>query len=393
MLVTAAVAGLVAACGSADMPAKRGDGIAPPAPAPAATRVVASLHPPREFTVVATGDVVLHERLWAQARADADADGTWNFAPQLTSVKPVVSGADLAICHLETPLAPEGGPYSGYPLFSGPPQIVAALDETGYSACTTASNHTFDKGAAGVDGTLDHLDDAGIAHAGSARTAEEAATPTLVDVSTDAGPVTVGLLSYTYTFNGLPYPNGETWRSNLIDEDAILDEAAAAREHGAEFVILAMHWGSEYVHEPNQLQEELAPRLIESPDIDLMLGHHAHVVQPVENIGGEWVVYGMGNLMAAHRTPGQPRNEGLLVRFTVTEQYDPAGFATTGAEYSPLLQTDAFPVGVVDVAAALDGGDPGTASTTWLETAFDRTTDIVLSRNADENGLALLRGR
>lgn len=393
LLVVVAIGGMVAACGSGDTPAKLGEGILPPAPVPAATRVVASLVPPREFTVVATGDVVLHERLWAQARRDAGGDGTWNFAPQLASIAPVVSGADLGICHLETPLAPEGGPYDGYPLFSGPPQIVPALVETGYSACTTASNHTFDRGAPGIERTLDYLDDAGLAHAGSARTADEAATPTLVDVATDQGPVTVGLLSYTQNFNGLPYPDGEAWRSNLIDEQAILDEAAAARERGAEFVILSMHWGNEYVHEPNEMQEDLAPRLLGSPDIDLMLGHHAHVVQPLENIGGEWVVYGMGNLVAAHRTPGQPRNEGLLVRFTVTEQPGSAGFAATGAEYLPLLQTDAFPVGVVDVASALDGGDPGTASTSWLETAFDRTTEIVMRRGADEDGLQLLAER
>lgn len=395
MLVTAAVAGLVTACGSGDTPAKRGEETASPAPEPVATRATASPPPPqpREFTVVATGDILLHERLWTQARRDAGDDGTWDFAPQLESIKPIVGGADLAVCHLETPLAPKGGPYDGYPMFSGPPQIVPALAEAGYTACTTASNHTFDQGAAGIDRTLDYLDDAGIAHAGSARTAEEAAVPTLVEVPTDDDAVTVGLLSYAYGFNGLPYPDGDSWRSNVIDEDAILDEAAAAREQGAEFVILAMHWGSEYVHRPNELQDDLAPRLIESPDIDLVLGHHAHVVQPLEYVDGEWVVYGMGNLMAAHRTPDAPQSEGLLVRFTVTEQPGSVEFATTGAEYLPLLQTDAFPVSVVDVAAALDGGDPGSATTARLETAFDRTTEIVMRRDADEHGLELLDHR
>ncbi|GAA1924022.1 CapA family protein [Streptomyces sodiiphilus] len=349
---------------------------------------------PREFTLVATGDILLHERLWNQARDDAAQSGAGpeDFAPQLARIAPVVSGAGLAVCHLETPLAPEGGPYRGYPMFSGPPTIVPALVSTGYDACTTASNHTFDAGAEGVDRTLDLLDSAGLAHAGSARSPEEAERTTLIEADTPAGPVTVALLSYTYGFNGIPHPGGDAWRGNLIDEDRILTDAARARKEGAEFVVAAMHWGDEYRHEPNQDQLETAPRLLASPDIDLLLGHHAHVVQPVEHIGGKWVVYGLGNLMSAHRKPGQPQQEGLLVRFTVTENRDGGGFTTTGAEYLPLLQTDAFPVGVVDVAAAvLDGGDPGTAGPGELATALERTTDIVESRGAAEHGLTLLR--
>ncbi|MDB1087183.1 CapA family protein [Streptomyces sp. ACA25] len=347
---------------------------------------------PREFTLVATGDILLHERLWNQARQDASrtGEGPEDFAPQLESIAPVVSGAGLAICHLETPLAPEGGPYRGYPAFSSPPTIVPALARTGYDACTTASNHTFDAGADGVDRTLDRLDEAGLAHAGSARSKEEAETPTLIDVDTDEGAVRVGLLSYTYGFNGIPHPGGDTWRGNEIDEDRILAEAAAAREAGAEFVVVAMHWGDEYAHEPNAQQLEGAPRLLASPDIDLLLGHHAHVVQPVERIDGQWVVYGLGNLMAAHRTPGQPRQEGLLMRFTITEDPAQDTFTTTGAEYLPLLQTDDPPVRVVNVPGALAGGEAASAAPDALQTAMDRTTEIVLRRGAAEDGLTLL---
>jgi poly-gamma-glutamate synthesis protein (capsule biosynthesis protein) len=344
---------------------------------------------PREFTIVATGDVLLHERLWTQAQRDAGPDGTWDFAPQLASIAPIVDGADLSICHLETPLAPRGGPYKGYPQFSAPPQIVAGLVETGYTACSVASNHTFDQGGAGVDRTLTALDAAGLAHAGAARTPDEAAEPTLIDVPTGDGSVTVGLLSYAYGFNGIPYPNGDTWRANVIDSEAILGEARRAREAGAEFVVLALHWGTEYGHDPNEQQRALAPELIGSPDIDLVLGHHAHVVQPMERFGDEWVIYGMGNLMHAQKQPADPRHEGLLVRFTITEN-EGGGFAAAEAEYLPLYQTNTLPVGVVNVEAALDGGDTGTASLDRLEIAMDRTTEIVGRRGALDDGAHLL---
>ncbi|NEE00019.1 CapA family protein [Phytoactinopolyspora halotolerans] len=345
---------------------------------------------PREFTVVATGDILLHERLWAQAERDADDDGTWNFAPQLANITPVVEEAGLAICHLEVPLAPEDGPYQGYPYFSGPPQIVPALAETGYDACTTASNHTFDQGAEGIERTLDTLDRAGMAHAGSARTKDEGRRPTVISVDTPDGPVQVGLLSYTYGFNGIPYPDGDEWRGNEIDEDTILAEAAAAREDGAEVVIAALHWGNEYVHEPNEQQLELAPRLIEAPEIDLLLGHHAHVVQPLEQIDGEWVVYGMGNLMANHAEPEGPKSEGLLTRFTFTEDLASGTFSTTAAEYLPLYQTYTPPVEVLHVPAALDSGATGTASESRLERALERTVEVVESRGGADDGLTMI---
>ncbi|RIQ34881.1 CapA family protein [Jiangella rhizosphaerae] len=358
---------------------------APPSPSPTPTPE------PRTFTLVATGDVLLHERLWAQAQRDAGPGEEMDFAPQLAAIAPVVAGAGLAICHLEVPLAPAGGPYEGYPLFSGPPQVATALAETGYDACTTASNHTFDQGADGVDRTLDTLDAAGLAHAGSARTPEESQRITHVEVAVaDGEPVDVALLSYTFGFNGIPAPGGETWRGHLIDPARILADAATARAEGADVVVAALHWGDEYVHEPNALQSELAPQLIASPDIDLLLGHHAHVVQPMQNIGGEWVVYGMGNLMANHAEPEGPKAEGLLTRFTFTEDVASGAFAVTKAEFLPLYQTYQPPVEVLDVPAALAGGDTGTATPARLRQARDRTTEIVLSRGGAASGLVPL---
>jgi poly-gamma-glutamate capsule biosynthesis protein CapA/YwtB (metallophosphatase superfamily) len=340
--------------------------------------------PARSFTIVATGDMLLHERLWNQARQDATHTGApeMDFVPLIAAVQPYVSNADLGLCHLETPLAPLAGPYEGYPLFSAPPQIATALATVGYDACSTASNHTFDKGAAGVQRTLDTLDSVGIAHAGSARTPEEALTTTVLDV---AG-VKVALLSYTYGFNGIPYPNGESWRADVIDAPRILTDARTAKQAGAEVVVVSMHWGTEYEQTPNAQQLELAPPLAQSKDIDLVIGHHAHVVQPVEKIDDTWVAYGLGNLVAAHRTPGEARSEGLLVRFRFAEQPD-GRFVTSSAEYLPLLITDAFPVRVLAVAAALSTGQHGTSSAARLQEALDRTTSVVESRGGPAGGL------
>jgi poly-gamma-glutamate capsule biosynthesis protein CapA/YwtB (metallophosphatase superfamily) len=388
MSVVAAAALVLAACTGGSEPATE------PAPTPTETPTPTPTPTPepRTFTLVGTGDVLLHERLWRQAERDAaeTGNGVLDFTPQLANIAPIVSDADLAICHLEVPLAPADGPYEGYPTFSGPPQVVSALDAIGYDACSTASNHTFDQGAEGVTRTLDALDAAGIAHAGSARTPSEAEQTAMVDVETTEGPVKVGLLSYTYGFNGIPYPASETFWANEIDEQEILADAAMARQRGAEVVVVALHWGTEYDHDPNSQQAEVAPRLIAAPDIDLLLGHHAHVVQPIENIGGKWVVYGMGNLMANHAEPQGPKSEGLLTRFTFTEDLSTGRFAVTTAEYLPLYQTYEPPVEVLVVPAAIVSGQTGTTTVARLEQALTRTTEVVTSRG-DTTGLELLR--
>lgn len=323
------------------------------------------------ITVVATGDVLLHERLWTTAKRDGSA-GQWDFAPLMASVKPLVQNADLAIAHLETPLAKLGGPYHGYPLFQGPPQIAAALKQTGYDLCTTASNHSFDGGAAGVDRTLDALDKVGLRHAGTARTRSEAEGITIVDVHG----VKVASLSFTFGFNGLPYPNGETWRAGKIGTKSIRLKAQDARDRGADLVIVSCHWGTEYSNRLNDQQRDVGPELLADSNIDLVIGHHAHVVQPMQEIDGKWIAYGHGNLVAAHREPNSTKAEGLLTRFTFTRD---GGAWTTEVEYAPLLMTDDLPVRVLDVRRELA---KDTGRRRRLELAQRRTTEIVTALGA-----------
>ena len=275
----------------------------------------------RCLSIVVTGDILLHPPLVEQARADAAPGVGFDFAPILAAQAPYVAAADIGICHLETPLAPADGPFSGYPEFSVPPQILAALSATGYDACSTASNHTLDQGSAGMYRTLDDLDGAGLRHDGSARNPTEAATPTVIDT----GHGRIGLISVTYGLN--TGPPDEPWQVGLLDTPAILAEAAAARTAGAELVVVAVHAGTEYDTEPNSDQRQTAHDLLSSPDIDLVYGHHAHVVQPLEQINGKWVIYGLGNNIAAHATPIDATREGLLVR--VTFHQDHAGAWTT----------------------------------------------------------------
>lgn len=276
--------------------------------------------PKDRLTVVAAGDLLVHPELTAQATADARAAGLpgEDFTQVLAAVRPVVSQADLAICHMETPLAEPTGPFTGYPIFSVPPTLADAAAWAGFDTCSTASNHSLDTGLAGIRRTLDKLDRVGLRHTGTARDEQEALRPNILDV----GGVKVAHLSYTVGFNGIPRPPGQEWAANLLEREAVLAEARRAREQGAEIVILSAHWGTEYRNEPDDTQLNLARELLASPDIDLIIGHHAHVVQPFEKIDGKWVAYGLGNLTTYGSA--EPTRQSVVPRFTFTPGAAPA---------------------------------------------------------------------
>lgn len=327
--------------------------------------------PPRTFTVVSSGDILLHERTWNQARRDARGTGM-DFAPQFADVAPVIQGADLALCHLETPIAPKGGPYEGYPTFSVPPQIVPAIVQTGFDMCGTASNHSFDQGSAGIERTLDALDAAGLPHTGSARTRDESRVPLVLPVTTTGGVVKVGIVAFTYGFNGIGYPGGHTWAANIIDVPRIIAAARACREAGADVVIAKLHWGTEYTSTPSSTQRSIAQQLADSGQIDLIDGAHSHSVQPIEKLGAMWVIYSHGNLVAAHREPTTIKSEGVISRWTFTETA--AGrFTITKVEVAPTLITDTFPVRVLDTARDLRTGEWESTTRKRLEAAQQRT--------------------
>jgi poly-gamma-glutamate capsule biosynthesis protein CapA/YwtB (metallophosphatase superfamily) len=343
-----------------------------PAAAPPATSTSAPA--PQSFTLVATGDVLIHQGRALTAGALQD-DGSYDFSGVLAPVAPLVRAADLAICHLETPVAPPGGPYRGYPSFAVQPEIVDALAGAGYDLCSTASNHSLDDGTDGVVRTLDTLDAAGIAHTGTYRTEAESTEPVVVDVHG----VRVGHVAATYGLNGVAPAPGREWSVDVApvpDVDALLAAAARARAAGAEVVVASLHCCVEYDSEPTDAQVAAVRRLVASPDVDLVLGHHAHVVQPFEQIAGEWAAYGLGNLVAEHATRGYPTEDSVMARFTFTRGPD-GRFTVTDAEAVPLR----IVLGADEVR--VEPADPAT---------FDRVAEVLARRGAVAAGLGIVPG-
>lgn len=246
----------------------------------------------RTVTAVFTGDTLLHSPLWDLARQYAGGAG-YDFAPMFQDIRPLVERADLAVCHLETPVAPVGRPLSTFPVYAVPAEIATALAGAGYDRCSTASNHTLDQGLAGIDRTVEVLTAAGLGQSGMARTLDE-----LVPGPFEVAGVPVAHLSYTYGYNGFTFPRGEEWRSTLIDPARIVADARDVRSRGARVVIVSLHWGNEGESAITGEQRRAAEAITASGEVDLIVGHHAHVLQPIEQVNGTWVVYGLSNILS-----------------------------------------------------------------------------------------------
>jgi poly-gamma-glutamate synthesis protein (capsule biosynthesis protein) len=281
-----------------------------------------------------------------------------------------------------------GGPYTDHPIFVSPPQVADGLAATGYDACSTASEHTLDDGAAGIVNTLDALDRAGVRHTGTARSPQEATSATLMR----AGDAKVAHLAYTLGTNGTALPPDQAWAVNLIDPVKIVADARAVRKAGADVVVVSLHWGTEWQEEPDEQQLRLSKELTASrtggrPDIDLILGTHAHVPQAYEKVNGTWVVYGMGDQIAGEmvngrRVPDPRANESTLGRFTFAPPaHKGARWEVTKAEFIP--QSFDIDAGrVVNLNAALDQGAEVGGVRDWIR-------DVVLSRGAAKDGLVM----
>jgi Bacterial capsule synthesis protein PGA_cap len=245
-------------------------------------------HPVR-LTVAASGDFLIHTPVAQRALALGGGE-RYDFAPMFAPVRRTIAGADLALCHVETPLVP--GPVRGYPVFRTPPDLARSIKRVGWDMCSTASNHSLDAGQYGVNTTLRALRGAGVKATGTARSARGRRRVALVRVRG----VRVAFLSYTAVSNGQAVPH--PWSLNWATPRLILSDARRARRRGARIVIVNIHWGAEFVAAVTAQQRALARRLTRSPAIDAIVGQHVHVVQSIRRVHEKPVVFGEGNLVS-----------------------------------------------------------------------------------------------
>lgn len=269
------------------------------------------------LTLIAAGDNLFHETIIRTHRQNEKYD----FSPIYSEIKSIVEKADLAFINQETVMAGEAFGYSGYPLFNTPQSLAGTLSDTGFNIINIANNHTMDMGRAGVYATLDLFDNMeNITVIGARKTGQNANAQagSLITMNN----ITLGFLSYTYGLNGHALPAGEPNLVSLINRTRMAQEIGALRPL-CDFLVVSMHWGEEYLLiEPGQDQTALA-RFLSEQNVDLVIGHHPHVLQRVERLprpdGKETLCfYSLGNFVSHQR--GKERLLGGIMAVTFTKE-------------------------------------------------------------------------
>jgi poly-gamma-glutamate synthesis protein (capsule biosynthesis protein) len=347
----------------------------PPVATPTTTTIAPD--PNTYISFAFTGDVLTHTPLIEQARRTAKSKGLaaeYDFTPMFEDVKQFVKSVDMAMCHLETPIAPEGEALSAFPFFGVPKEVVTAIANAGFDRCSTASNHTYDRGLNGIDATVNALLENGVDQSGMARTPDEI-EPRIVEVKG----VRLCFLSYTFSYNGLKLPKGQEWRSAVINPDRILRDAERARQLGSEATIVSMHWGNEKESQANSMQTGIAEKLTASGLVDLIVGHHAHVVQPIEQVNGVWVMYGLGNVLSNLPTDERwPANSQDAAIATINLTKRPSGkISFDRPQVTPTWVDKRNGWVIRDVLTMLADPKTGYGTARELELSLGRTTRVL----------------
>lgn len=262
------------------------------------TEVIKEEKTPDTLTLMFIGDVMSH---MPQVTAAQQEDGTYDYAPCYRFLAPYIASADICIANMEVPLA--GAPYSGYPQFSCPDNMMSQLYEAGVDVFLTSNNHTCDKGAKGIRRTIQVMDSLGIPHVGTYLDSVDfqQRNPLMVEKNG----FRIAILNYTYGTNGIPAPN--PFIVNLLDSACIARDVARARELKADYIIVMPHWGIEYERHQNKKQMGYANYMYDC-GADMVIGGHPHVVQPItlENknqlgVPQRITAYSLGNFVSNQR--------------------------------------------------------------------------------------------
>lgn len=282
-----------------------------------------------EITVSAIGDMLIHSRVYN----DAKSGNGYNFMPMLTEIEKYLQETTISFANQETMIGGVEHGLSTYPAFNSPTEVGDALKEIGISIVSLANNHTLDRGEAVIQSAIKHWEKIDMHYVGSYKDEED--QQRIRVVKTDEG-IDVAFLAYTYGTNGIPIPEGKEYLVNLIDRDKISANIKEAKEL-ADVVIVSLHFGNEYEMMPSEEQKELV-QFVADEGAHAVLGHHPHVLQPVEWVQGSnehplLVVYSLGNFLSGQEE--FERKTGGILQFSIEKVTDVAADEVEIKVHSP----------------------------------------------------------
>ena len=259
------------------------------------------------LSLIMVGDCLIHGAIYDDAKT---TNGSYDFSKMLELVKPIIQSYDLAFYNQESILGGVELGLSSYPRFNAPKEVGDAFLDLGFNLVSLANNHTLDKGKSGIYSSLNYWQGKeNVMTAGTYSSEENRITPNIMEKNG----ITYALLAYTTTTNGLTPFKDEPYLITVYDEELVKADIERLRDK-VDLLMVSMHWGEEYTHNPTEEQKIIAEYLA-SLNVDIIIGHHPHVVQPIDFIGNTMVIYSLGNFIASQY--GINKLTGLMAGVTV----------------------------------------------------------------------------
>ena len=259
------------------------------------------------LSLIMVGDCLIHGAIYDDAKT---TNGSYDFSKMLELVKPIIQSYDLAFYNQESILGGVELGLSSYPRFNAPKEVGDAFLDLGFNLVSLANNHTLDKGKSGIYSSLNYWQGKeNVMTAGTYSSEENRITPNIMEKNG----ITYALLAYTTTTNGLTPFKDEPYLITVYDEELVKADIERLRDK-VDLLMVSMHWGEEYTHNPTEEQKIIAEYLA-SLNVDIVIGHHPHVVQPIDFIGNTMVIYSLGNFIASQY--GINKLTGLMAGVTV----------------------------------------------------------------------------
>lgn len=282
-------------------------------------------------SMVMVGDNLIHSSVYKDAKRLAGGNG-YDFKPMIEYIKEKVQNYDLAYYNQETVLGGTELGVSDYPTFNSPQEAGDAMIDAGFNLVSLATNHTMDRGEKAVLASREYWDKQENVVAVGSYASEEDRNK----VKTfEKNGIKFAMLNYTYGTNGMPVPSGKEYLVNVWPTDLEINDPERDEDYQSykeqvkkdieavrsqvDVLIVAMHWGVEYTHTPTEYQVDSAKFLAEN-NVDIVIGAHPHVIQPVTWIDDTLVIYSLGNFLSAQeQNQNYSKMVGLMSSLNITK--------------------------------------------------------------------------
>lgn len=284
-----------------------------------------------KLSLVMVGDALIHDKIYKEALINGN-NIDYDFSPMLVNIKDVISAYDLAYYNQETILGGTDLGLSSYPAFNSPYEVGDAFIDAGFNLVSLATNHTLDKGQKAVINSINYWNSKeNVLAVGSYNSTSDRNKENILTKND----ITYTMLNYTYGTNGIKVPSSKEYLVNIWPVTGVDPSTDISYQHYKETVkndinnvrdkvdllLVAMHWGTEYQLSPNLYQKDMASYLA-SLGVDIVIGTHPHVIQPIEWIGDTLVIYSLGNFISAHEVINIDNRVGLMTSIDITKTID-----------------------------------------------------------------------